>query len=97
MSDRDIEVASLPNLEVLELKVMQLLEKIRGLREENGDLRTELKHLRDELDSAHGRESVLKHELEEARKDRRDPERDQEIKRKISGLLTKLNGIQQEV
>ncbi|HEB83450.1 MAG TPA: hypothetical protein ENI92_00445 [Bacteroidetes bacterium] len=83
----------LPEFEVLEAKITRVLERVETLKQENEELRRSLDALRAEYNEKAARLEEIELELAQAKSERQDVEKVETIRRKVSGLLDKLDKV----
>jgi len=79
-------------LENLERQVSRLLEQFRAIKRERDDLFERVSRLESEVSELRGANESLRVKIEEARRNARDPEKEERIKAKVDELLAKLEG-----
>ena len=80
----------LEEFKLLEDKIAMVLEKIEVLKQENVDLKNRLEKLQDEYNEKAAALEKASLQLNELKDNSRDKEKEEKIKRKVSGLLEKL-------
>lgn len=75
---------------ILEDKINRVLEKVEMLKQENSDLRNRLETLREDYNEKAAEVERITLELQQAKENTRDLEKEEKIREKVSGLLEKL-------
>ena len=80
----------MPDLSLLETRVQRVIELVAKLRKENEQLRSNVEQTQKERDSYKTRIAGLESELAHARANGRDRTREEAIRKKVEGLLQRL-------
>lgn len=80
------------SLELLELKISQVLARVQALQTEKQELQKQVANLQSRYEEAANRIEELIRECEELRRNQRDVKQDELIRSKITALLAKLEG-----
>ncbi len=83
----------LQTLDDLERQVIKLLEKHRSVKNERDELAERVSRLEAEVAELRNENRSLKGDLEVARKNVADPEKEKRIETKVDELLSRLEGI----
>ncbi len=79
------------DLQQLEAKIAGILEKMETLKQENSDLKTRLEELQSQYNEKAAALEEVTLELDKAKANARDFEKEEKIRTKVSGLLEKLD------
>ncbi len=82
----------LKSLENLEHQLSRLLDQYRLIKKERDDLYERVSRLEAEVNELRGANESLREKIEDARKNVRDPEKEELIRAKVDELLAKLEG-----
>ena len=82
----------LQSFDELESKVTKFLDQLRITRNERDELSKRVSSLEAELAKFKETNKTITRELEEARRNVRDPEKEERIKSKVDEMLAKLEG-----
>ncbi len=78
------------SFKILEDKITRVLEKVETLKQENADLKNQLETIKREYNEKAAECEELSLNLQNAKGKERDPDKEEKIKKKVSGLLEKL-------
>jgi len=82
----------LQSLDNLERQITRLLEQLRAIRRERDDLFERVSRLESEASELRGANESLCVKIEDARRNVRDPDKEEQIRVKVDELLAKLEG-----
>lgn len=80
------------SLETLELRISQILEKLKVLQNEKLELQKQVANLQTRYNEAAAKAEELSRECESLKHNQRDVKQEELIRSKITALLTKLEG-----
>lgn len=87
-----LSAMELQSLENLERQLSRLLDQYRLIKKERDDLYERVGRLEAEANELRGANESLTERIDEARKNVRDPEKEERIRAKVDELLAKLEG-----
>lgn len=82
----------LQSLENLERQLSRLLDQYRLIKKERDDLYERVGRLEAEANELRGSNESLRQKIEDAKRNARDPEKEERIRAKVDELLAKLEG-----
>ena len=82
----------LQSLDNLERQITRLLDQLHVIRRERDDLFERVSRLESEASELRGANESLRVKIEDARRNARDPDKDERIRAKVDELLAKLEG-----
>jgi len=82
----------LKSLENLEQQLSRLLDQYRLIKKDRDDLFERVSRLEAEANELRGANDSLREKIEDARRNVRDPEKEERIRAKVDELLAKLEG-----